>query len=221
MSTRPGLPALLLALAVAGAADANVYRCVDAQGRTSFQDQPCAADSAGGQITVRELPPKPKVVLEQVADLPLIHHSWLRPPAELQTPVRCDAARCVCADVEVGQRPESGLRLLDAVEALPTLWRVYSTTASHLQSLEVESEEALGVRQQLDASVCRLAIHQYMIGRDYAMGATELLAMPAPAATLPAEVLAFRERVGASNDPEPDHPPVRLRALLQQLSVPR
>lgn len=56
----PCRPSLLIALLLAGApvlGQAQMYRCVQPDGKSAFQDQPCAGGSNGGQITVKVTPP--------------------------------------------------------------------------------------------------------------------------------------------------------------------
>jgi hypothetical protein len=44
------LPIAVLALAAAGVADAQVYKCVDGQGRTTYQQEPCAKTEKGARV---------------------------------------------------------------------------------------------------------------------------------------------------------------------------
>ena len=44
------LPAVLVLLAAAGAANAQVYKCLDASGRTTYQGEPCAKTEKGARV---------------------------------------------------------------------------------------------------------------------------------------------------------------------------
>ena len=53
---------MLVLLAVPLAVTAGPYKCKTADGKTSFQDQPCQAGTTGGQITIKTTPADPEAV---------------------------------------------------------------------------------------------------------------------------------------------------------------
>lgn len=70
------IPQALLLLCLSGAAQADIYKCPDSQGRITFSDKPCAGAVASPERKVEIAPPAPTVNTRQQAASAALDARW-------------------------------------------------------------------------------------------------------------------------------------------------
>jgi hypothetical protein len=112
--------ALLAALLAAGAAEAQMYKCVGARGVTQYSDKPCP-DGRGGEVEIRGQPPISGKVTPYREDLKAAERDFQKREAQRERERQADAKaletrkrRCSTLQAQL-QRANSVRRPADSV----------------------------------------------------------------------------------------------------------
>lgn len=165
---------LLFALGWVVPAQAELHRCRQADGSQRYQDTPCAADEEAHSEPMPGAPPK-SITTRASGHAARLHPSWFDAPRYMQAAAQCDEAECRCGTQRVTLQWDLRTRLLNALTALPSLWRFHDSAVRRYQELGARQSQYPAMREDLAVSACRIHVEQKVLEALYPHTADQLL----------------------------------------------